>query len=344
MLRIALFIATNIAILLIFSIAARIFGLDQWVYQATGTNYGALLVWCAMFGFGGSIVSLLMSKMIAKRTMGVQVIDQPQNQTEAWLLETVRRQSEAVGIKMPEVGIFPDHAANAFATGASRNSSLVAVSKGLLQRFDEQSVEAVIGHEIAHVANGDMVTMSLLQGVLNTFVLLFSRIVGNIVDRAVFKNEDGNGIGSFLASLVAQVRGQLVGITSDRDGYLYVTSDWVNHMVIRITYDGLGTAVWEQDARVLLDGVTLSQNYPNPFNPETTIRYDLSRPEAVELSVYNLEGQKVATLVLGHREAGSYSVRWDGVTDAGLELASGVYFYRLTAGERVETRKLLLLR
>lgn len=205
MLRIALFIATNIAILLIFSIAARIFGLDQWVYQATGTNYGALLVWCAMFGFGGSIVSLLMSKMIAKRTMGVQVIDQPQNQTEAWLLETVRRQSEAVGIKMPEVGIFPDHAANAFATGASRNSSLVAVSKGLLQRFDEQSVEAVIGHEIAHVANGDMVTMSLLQGVLNTFVLLFSRIVGNIVDRAVFKNEDGNGIGSFLASLVAQV-------------------------------------------------------------------------------------------------------------------------------------------
>lgn len=205
MLRIVLLLATNMAILLIFGIAARIFGLDQWIAQNVGINYASMLIWCALFGFGGAFVSLLLSKKMAKYSMRVQIIDQPKSNKEAWLLRTVQRQAQAAGIDMPEVGIFPDQSANAFATGASKNNALVAVSEGLLYRFEETAVEAVMGHEIAHVANGDMVTMTLVQGVLNTFVLFFSRIVGQLVDRVIFKNENGHGIGSFLATMVAQV-------------------------------------------------------------------------------------------------------------------------------------------
>lgn len=205
MLRIFLLLATNMAVLLIFGIAARVFGLDQWIAQNIGMDYAGLLVWCALFGFGGAFVSLLLSKKIAKYSMRVRIIDQPQSQKEIWLVNTVKRQAQAAGIAMPEVGIFPDQSANAFATGASKNNALVAVSEGLLYRFEESAVEAVMGHEIAHVANGDMVTMTLLQGVLNTFVLFFSRIVGQFIDRAVLKNEGGYGIGTFVATMVAQV-------------------------------------------------------------------------------------------------------------------------------------------
>jgi len=203
--RILLFLGTNMAILLLVSIIIQVFGVDQWLYNSTGLNYGSLLLFCAVFGMGGSMVSLLMSKTMAKRSMGVRIISQPQNSTEQWLFDTVQQQAQEVGITMPEVGIFPSEAANAFATGASKNKALVAVSEGLLYSFDKEAVKAVMGHEMAHVANGDMVTMSLLQGVLNTFVLFFARIVGHIIDRTVFKNERGNGIGSFLISMVAQV-------------------------------------------------------------------------------------------------------------------------------------------
>lgn len=205
MLRIGLFLLTNIAILFVFGIVMRVFGLEQWLYQTTGANYASMLIFCALFGFGGSFVSLLMSKTIAKRSMRVHMIENPNNPTEVWLMETVRRQATAAGIKMPEVGIFPDHAANAFATGPSRNNAMVAVSEGLLHRFDRDAVEAVLGHEVAHVANGDMVTMTLLQGILNTFVLFFARIVGQIVDRVVFKSESGHGIGFFIVTMIAQV-------------------------------------------------------------------------------------------------------------------------------------------
>jgi len=203
--RILLFLGTNMAILLLVSIIIQVFGVDQWLYNSTGLNYGSLLLFCAVFGMGGSMVSLLMSKTMAKRSMGVRIISQPQNSTEQWLFDTVQQQAQEVGITMPEVGIFPSEAANAFATGASKNKALVAVSEGLLYSFDKEAVKAVMGHEMAHVANGDMVTMSLLQGVLNTFVLFFARIVGHIIDRTVFKNERGNGIRSFLISMVAQV-------------------------------------------------------------------------------------------------------------------------------------------
>jgi len=203
--RILLFAMTNVAVLLVFGVIARIFGLDQWIYQSTGINYTGLLIWCALFGMGGSLVSLMLSKTIAKTSMRVQLIKEPQSEQEQWLHRTVVKLAEEAGIGMPEIGIFPDQAANAFATGASKNNALVAVSAGLLQRFDRDSVEAVLGHEIAHVANGDMVTMTLLQGVLNTFVLFISRVLGSIIDQAVFKNENGRGMGSFLISMVLQV-------------------------------------------------------------------------------------------------------------------------------------------
>jgi len=205
MMRIGLFLATNIAVLFVFTIVSSIFGLDRIWYSNTGTSYISLLVICALFGFGGSFVSLLMSKTMAKRGMRVDIIENPTNQTESWLLQTVQRQAQAAGIAMPEVGIFPDQSANAFATGANRNNALVAVSAGLLNKMQREEVEAVLGHEIAHVANGDMVTMTLLQGVLNTFVLFFSKIVGMIVDKAVFKNDNGPGMGYFLTSMLAQI-------------------------------------------------------------------------------------------------------------------------------------------
>ncbi|BGD27904.1 protease HtpX [Pseudomonas aeruginosa] len=201
MMRILLFLATNLAVLVIASITLKLLGVDRF----TGQNYGSLLVFCAVFGFAGSLVSLFISKWMAKMSTGTEVISQPRTRHEQWLLQTVEELSREAGIKMPEVGIFPAYEANAFATGWNKNDALVAVSQGLLERFSPDEVKAVLAHEIGHVANGDMVTLALIQGVVNTFVMFFARIFGNFVDKAILKNEDGPGIGYFVATIFAEL-------------------------------------------------------------------------------------------------------------------------------------------
>lgn len=206
--RILLFVVTNLAVLLVLSIVAHLLGIDAYLTQH-GSSLGGLLVWAALFGFGGSFISLAMSKSMAKMSMGVRVIGQSPDPTEQWLLSVVEHHARNVGVGMPEVGIFNSPEPNAFATGASRNSALVAVSTGLLQRMNRQEIEAVLGHEMTHVSNGDMVTLTLLQGIVNTFVLFLSRVIGNIVDRAVFRSDSGGGIGYFITVIVLQL---LLGI------------------------------------------------------------------------------------------------------------------------------------
>mgnify|MGYP001824547386 FL=1 len=206
MMRILLFLATNAAVLVLISIVFQVLGIESILAEnQVDLNLQALLVLSAVIGFGGSFISLALSKFMAKRSMGVQVIEQPRNQTEQWLLSTVQRQADEAGIGMPEVGIFNSPQPNAFATGMKRNSALVAVSTGLLQNMDAGEVEAVLGHEVAHVANGDMVTMTLLQGVVNTFVIFLSRVVGHVVDRVVFKTERGYGPAYYITSILAQI-------------------------------------------------------------------------------------------------------------------------------------------
>jgi heat shock protein HtpX len=206
MMRIALFLATNAAVLVLISIVFQVLGIEGILAEnGVDLNLQALLVMSAVIGFGGSFISLAMSKFMAKRSMGVQIIEQPRNNTERWLLETVAAQAEKAGIGMPEVGIFPSPEPNAFATGMRRNDALVAVSTGLLQNMNADEVEAVLGHEVSHVANGDMVTMGLLQGVVNTFVIFLSRVIGHVVDRVVFKTERGYGPAYFITSIVAQI-------------------------------------------------------------------------------------------------------------------------------------------
>ena len=204
--RIFLLIATNFAVLTLLSLAIQIFGIDNWLAER-GQNYQALLVISALFGFGGAFVSLLISKWMAKTSMGVRVITQPSNEAERWLVNTVRSHAQKAGIGMPEVGVFDSPDPNAFATGASRNAALVAVSTGLLHNMRRDEVEAVLGHEVAHVANGDMVTLTLIQGVLNTFVIFLARIIGGLVDSATRGNNDnrGAGIGYFVTVMAAQV-------------------------------------------------------------------------------------------------------------------------------------------
>ena len=199
--RIVLFIATNLAVLLVLTLVARLLGLDTWL-AVHGESLGGLLVWAALFGFGGAFISLAMSKMQAKMFMGVQVIGDSPDPTAQWLVSVVERYAREVGVRTPEVGIFNSPAPNAFATGASRNSALVAVSTGLLQRMNRQEIEAVVGHEMTHVANGDMVTLTLIQGVVNTFVLFLARVVGMIVDRG---SQSGRGVGSFMTFWVLQI-------------------------------------------------------------------------------------------------------------------------------------------
>ncbi|NNJ65624.1 MAG: protease HtpX, partial [Xanthomonadales bacterium] len=206
MMRILLFLATNAAVLVLISIVFQVFGFEGILAEnGVDLNLQALLVLSAVIGFGGSFISLAISKFMAKRAMGVQIIGQPGNRTEQWLLDTVRRQAGEAGIGMPEVGIFPANEPNAFATGMRRNNALVAVSAGLLRTMNADEVEAVLAHEVSHVANGDMVTMGLLQGVVNTFVIFLSRVVGHVVDRVVFKTERGYGPAYFITSIVAQL-------------------------------------------------------------------------------------------------------------------------------------------
>lgn len=206
MLRLALFFGTNIAILVLFSLVFKVLGLEQYLAsQGIGGDLTSLLIMCAFFGFAGSLVSLLLSKTMAKMGTRTRIIDKPSTPEERWLVETVADLARKANIGMPEVGIFPAQQSNAFATGWNRNKALVAVSEGLLHRFDREEVRAVLAHEIGHVANGDMVTLTLIQGVVNTFVMFFARILGSIIDRVVFKNERGHGVGYFVIVMVLQV-------------------------------------------------------------------------------------------------------------------------------------------
>jgi heat shock protein HtpX len=205
--RVLLFVLTNIAVLLVLSVSASLLINFLGVQQLPGgLNLTALLIFAAVLGFGGSFISLAMSKWMAKRATGAQVIEQPRNSAEQWLVETVRRHARQAGIGMPEVAIYDAPDINAFATGMNRNNALVAVSTGLLTAMNRDEAEAVVGHEITHVANGDMVTLALIQGVLNTFVIVLSRVIGYVVDRMILKNErEGEGIGFFVSTIVAQI-------------------------------------------------------------------------------------------------------------------------------------------
>jgi heat shock protein HtpX len=204
--RVVLFIITNLAIVLVLGIVLSLLGVDRILdEQGVGLDLYNLLIFSAVFGFGGSLISLAISKWTAKRLTGAQVIENPRNATEAWLVNTVRRQAEQAGIGMPEVAIYNSPDVNAFATGMRRNNALVAVSSGLLQSMSEEEAEAVLAHEVSHVANGDMITLALIQGVVNTFVIVMSRVVGHFVDRVVFKTERGHGPAFYVTSIIAQL-------------------------------------------------------------------------------------------------------------------------------------------
>ena len=204
--RIALFLVTNIAILVVLSLVLKLLGIDSMLdEQGVGLNMNALLIMAAVIGMGGSFISLAISKWSAKRMTGAVVIERPANPTEVWLVDTVRRQAQRAGIGMPEVAIYNAPDINAFATGMSRNNALVAVSSGLLQAMSQDEAEAVLAHEISHVANGDMVTLALIQGVINTFVIVLSRVVGHVVDRVVFKTQRGYGPAYWITTIIAQV-------------------------------------------------------------------------------------------------------------------------------------------
>jgi heat shock protein HtpX len=203
--RVGLFILTNLAIVAVLFIVASLLGVDRYLDEHGAINFEALLIFSFILGMGGSFISLAISKWSAKRMTGAKVIEQPRNETEIWLLRVVENQARQAGIKMPEVAIYPGEEMNAFATGMNKNKALVAVSVGLLRNMSRDEVEAVLGHEISHVANGDMVTLALVQGVVNTFVIFFSRIIGHFVDRVILKNDSGHGIGFFVTTIVAQM-------------------------------------------------------------------------------------------------------------------------------------------
>jgi heat shock protein HtpX len=208
MTRIFFFLLTNVAVLAVLSVVVRLFGVEPYL-NANGLNYESLLIFSAVIGMSGSFISLFLSKWMAKRGTGARVIETPANESEQWLVSTVQRQAQDAGIGMPEVAIFDSPDVNAFATGASRNNALVAVSTGLLRAMSRDEAEAVLGHEVTHVANGDMITLTLIQGVVNTFVIFLSRVVGFFVDRVILKNDSGHGIGFFISSIIAQI---LLGI------------------------------------------------------------------------------------------------------------------------------------
>ena len=204
--RILLFLATNLAVVAVASISLSLLGFNSYM-DANGIdlNLSALLVFCAVFGMAGSFISLLLSKWMAKRSMRVKLIETPANKQEQWLYDTVGRIAMDAGIGMPEVGIFPSQQSNAFATGWNKNNALVAVSSGMLERFKADEVEAVMAHEVGHVANGDMITLTLIQGVVNTFVMFFARVIGHTIDRVVFKTERGHGIGFYIVTFITEI-------------------------------------------------------------------------------------------------------------------------------------------
>lgn len=204
--RVVLFLATNLAILIVLSVSLRLLGIESILdQQGVGLDMNALLVFAAVFGMGGAFLSLALSKWTAKRFTGARVIERPANETEAWLVETVRRQAQAAGIGMPEVAIYDSPDVNAFATGMRRDNALVAVSTGLLRSMTRDEAEAVLAHEVSHIANGDMVTLALIQGVINTFVIFLSRVIGHLVDRVVFKTERGHGPAFWITAIIAEI-------------------------------------------------------------------------------------------------------------------------------------------
>ncbi|MCB2425921.1 protease HtpX [Methylophaga pinxianii] len=204
--RIMLYLATNIAVLAVLSVTMRLLGIDSLLdEQGSGLDMTSLLIFAAVIGFSGSFISLAISKWTAKRLTGAEVITSPKNSTERWLLDTVARQAQQAGIGMPEVAIYQSPQPNAFATGMNRNNAMVAVSSGLMQSMTQDEVEAVLAHEVSHVANGDMVTMALIQGVVNTFVIVLSRVIGHLVDRTVFKTERGHGPAFWITSIIAEL-------------------------------------------------------------------------------------------------------------------------------------------
>ena len=204
--RVVLFLATNIAIIFVLSISLQIFGFEGFLQKnGVDLNLESLLLFAAIFGFGGSFISLAISKWMAKRSTGAKVITQPSTPMEQWLVKTVERQAKQAGIGMPEIAIYPANEINAFATGANRNKALVAVSSGLLSYMSQDEAEAVLAHEVSHVANGDMITLSLIQGVVNTFVIFFSRVIGHTIDRVILKNERGHGIAFWVSSIIAEI-------------------------------------------------------------------------------------------------------------------------------------------
>lgn len=206
MMRVGLFLATNMAVLVLASLIFSLLGIDGILAEnGVDLDLRGLLIFCGLFGMGGSLISLFLSKWMAKRGTRTYVIQQPRNRDEQWLLDTVAELSREAGIKMPDVGVFPSNAPNAFATGWNRNDALVAVSAGMLQQFPANEIRAVIGHEIGHVANGDMVTLTLVQGVVNTFVMFLARIIGHTVDRVVFKTQRGHGFGYYIVTIVAEI-------------------------------------------------------------------------------------------------------------------------------------------
>ncbi len=205
MFRIGLFLLTNFAVLAVASVTLNLLGVGSYLKAGGGLDLNSLLIFCAVFGFAGAFISLFLSKWMARRSARVYIIENPRSAEERWLVETVRELADKAGIKMPDVGIFPAQQSNAFATGWNRNDALVAVSEGMLQRFNRNEVRAVLAHEIGHVANGDMVTLTLIQGVINTFVMFFARIIGHTVDRVVFRSENSHGPGFFIASFVAEI-------------------------------------------------------------------------------------------------------------------------------------------
>ncbi len=204
--RVYYFLLTNFAIIIILSITLRVLGIDSLLAEnGSDLDLNALLIFACIFGFGGAFISLAISKWMAKRISGAEVIKIAKDDQEKWLLETVAKQAKIIGINMPEVAIFPSNDMNAFATGASKNNALVALSRGLLEQMNRSEIEAVLGHEMSHVANGDMVTLTLIQGIINTFVIFFARIIGHFVDRVLLKNKQGYGIGYFITTIIAEI-------------------------------------------------------------------------------------------------------------------------------------------
>ena len=281
MMRIALFLVTNLAIIAVASVTLSLLGVEHYM-QSNGVDLDLanLLIFCAVFGMSGSLISLLLSKWMAKKTAGGHIIEQPRNSEEQWLLSTVQELAQKAGIGMPEVGVFPSQSSNAFATGWNRNQALVAVSAGLLQRFPRNEVKAVLAHEIGHVANGDMITLSLIQGVVNTFVMFFARIIGHTVDRAVFKTERGHGIGFYVVTFIAEM---ILGILASMIVMWF--SRWREYRA-----DHAGASLADRQSMIgALARLRAEQELPNGL-PD----------EMVAFGIRQGSGQKLAELLASH--------------------------------------------